>query len=227
MRSIAYALPALPGYAGPKTYAAWPVWSGSSTAELKFEPMPKKKAAQLYHDARRFERNTRQPGRQDGAIGRNGLAVLHALLFDIINHRTGALYPSYAKIAEKACISARSVARGLANLRAAGVLNWIRRCRESWRDGRFVLEQDTNAYAVLPPSQWRGFAFWRRAEPPPPERGTWGDHPPLPDQLAQAAADRAAGDDPRSVLARLAADPGDTLACALARFGRALFEAKP
>ena len=35
------------------------------------------------------------------------------------------------------------------------------------------------------PSNWKGYA-----EPPPsppPEPGTWGDHPPLPDPVAQAA----------------------------------------
>src|SRR5579862_4046568 len=122
MRSIAYALPAFPGFAGPKTYAAWPVWRDSTTQEVKFQPMPKKRAVQLYHKARRFERQTRQPGKQDGALGRNGLAVLHALIFDILNYKSGRLEPGYAKIAEKACISRRSVARGLASLKAAGVL---------------------------------------------------------------------------------------------------------
>jgi hypothetical protein len=40
--------------------------------------VPKRKAVRLWHDARRFERQTRKPGAQDGYIGRNGLAVLHA-----------------------------------------------------------------------------------------------------------------------------------------------------
>lgn len=214
MRSIAYALPSLPGFAGLKTYAAWPVWRDSTTAEVKFQSMPKKKAVRLYHDARRFERQTRQPGRQDGALGRNGLAVLHALLFDILNYTSGQLDPSYAKIAEKACISVRSAARGLVSLRAAGVLNWLRRCAESWRDGRFCLEQETNAYAVLPATQWRG--YWALPEAPPPHPASWGATPPLPDQLAQALADRRAGDSDKAVLGRLADDPGDSVACALA-----------
>ena len=34
---------------------------------------------------------------------------------------------------------------------------WVRRCDERWQDGRFVLEQETNAYAVLPETQWRGY----------------------------------------------------------------------
>jgi hypothetical protein len=37
-------------------------------------------------------------------------------------------------------------------LRELGILNWVRRCAENWRAGRFVLEQQTNAYAVLPES---------------------------------------------------------------------------
>jgi hypothetical protein len=82
----------------------------------------------LYHKARRFERRTRQAGRQDGALGRNGLAVRHALLFDFLNYNSGQLDPAYATIAKQACISVRSVARGLVNLKVAGVLNWLRRC---------------------------------------------------------------------------------------------------
>ena len=83
--------------------------------------------------------------------------MLHALIFDFLNHRTGRLDPSYAAIARKAGVCVRTVATALARLRELGILNWVRRCAESWRDGRFVLEQETNAYAVLPDSQWRGY----------------------------------------------------------------------
>jgi DNA-binding transcriptional regulator YhcF (GntR family) len=76
--------------------------------------------------------------------------VLHALVFDFLNHRTGRLDPSYAAIAAKAGVCVRTVASALQRLKALGILNWMRRCAESWRDGRFVLEQETNAYAVLP-----------------------------------------------------------------------------
>jgi hypothetical protein len=224
MRSIAYALPALPGFAGLKTSAAWPVWRDSTIQEVKFQPMPKKQAVKLFHKARRFERQTRQPGRQDGVLGRNGVAVLHALIFDILNYRTGQLYPSYAKIAEKACISVRSVARGLVALKAAGVLNWLRRCREDTDDlGRFRLRQESNAYAVLPASQWRG--YMDVADPPPPQPGTWGDHPPL-DIMADAAADSRAGSSRAAIAALSAAGEygGDELAGALARLGQAILD---
>lgn len=225
MLPLAQLMPALPGFAGPRTYAAWPVWTDSTTAEVRFAPLPKRQAVRLYHKARQFERQSRQPGRQDGALGRNGLAVLHALLFDFLNYGSGRLDPSYAAIGRRACVSVRSVARGLANLKLAGVLNWLRRCKPAEKDGRFLLEQDTNAYAVLPASQWHG--FYEPPPPPPPHPATWGATPPLPGQLAQAVADRRAGDSERSVLARLADDPGNSVACTLASLFGAVFAAKP
>ena len=146
-----------------KTYAPSPVWSGSVAGPVKCRPMPKREAVRLYHRARAFERQTRQPGKQDGAIGRNGLAVLHAFLFDFLNFRTGRLDPGYRAIARAAAISVRSVARGLQKLKEAGVFKWLRRCSASVdAAGRFALAQETNAYAVSPTSQWNGYR-----EPPP------------------------------------------------------------
>ena len=104
----------------------------------------------LWHRARDFDRGTHQPGHHGGAVGHAGLAVLHALIFDFLNHRTGRLDPSYAAIAAKAGVCVRTVASALQRLKALGILNWVRRCAENWRDGRFVLEQQSNAYAVLP-----------------------------------------------------------------------------
>jgi hypothetical protein len=222
MMQLGQCAPAVPGFTGfPKTYAAWPVWSGSTTAQVKFTPLPRKAAAKLYHRLRAFERQTRRPGRQDGAVTRNGLAIAHALLFDFLNFKTGQLDPAYEAIARAACISVRSVARGLQALKSAGVLHWIRRCGERKdENGRFWLEQESNAYAVLPPSQWRGYAA--RPEAPPPEPGTWGDHP----CGTRGALTEALAEGPKaSIMARvhqLENDPGDTLAAVLARLGRAI-----
>jgi hypothetical protein len=89
-------LPAFVGGAGSnKTYAPSPLWRESTTKRVKFQRMPKKPAVKLYHRAREFERRTRTPGKQDGAIGRNGLAVLHALIFDCLDYATGRLDPGY------------------------------------------------------------------------------------------------------------------------------------
>jgi hypothetical protein len=229
MLPLANFLPSLPGLtalAGSlRTYAPSPVWRDSTTAEVKFQPVPKRAAVKLWHRARDFERETRQPGKQDGALGRNGLAVLHALIFDFLDFRTGRLDPGYAAIAREACISIRSVARGLQALKLAGVLNWLRRCAESWKDGRFALEQETNAYAILPSSQWRGYR--EPPEAPPPLPGTWGDHPcGTRDALTEAVTELRYGGGPEAVLRQLEADQPNLLAAALARLGRAMQKAK-
>ena len=220
MRSLAYALPSLPGFAGPRTYAAWPVWKDSAREEVRFAPLPKKEAARRWHKARRFDRQTHTKGKHGGALGRTGLAVLYVLLFDFLDHATGRLEPSYEAIAAKAGVCRRTVAEALKRLRELGLLHWQRRCREDMDGtGHFRLVQETNAYAVLPSSHWKGY---REPPPaPPPEPGTWGDHPPR-DPLAEAADELRHGQR-RTAFSLLEGDPGDRLAGALARFGRALY----
>ena len=220
MRAISYLIPALPGFAGPKTFAAWPVWKDSTTEPIRWQRMPKKAAVKLYHRARDFERRSRQPGHQDGALGRNGLMVLHAMVFDFLNYATGQLDPAIATIAQKAAISMSSAQRGLAKLKEAGVLNWLRRCTGRMEDGRYTLRQESNAYAILPATQWRGYS--PPAEPSAPERGTWGDSPPLPDAITAAIIERQDGGGLAGMLRQLGSDPGDHLAAALARLGRAV-----
>lgn len=197
------------------SYAAHPVWARSVRAEVKFAPMPKRAAVKLFHDARRFERQTRRAGHQDGRLGRNGLLILHAMLFDCVNYVTGRLDPSYAAIARLANISVRSAARGLAKLRASGVLNWVRRC--AWDDDTGQLAQETNAYAVLPPTQWCGF---RSSAPPAPEPGTIGAPDPVPSILESAVGALRAGMLRAAQSAFDLAEPG-TLAHALGRVNAA------
>ncbi|MGO9264487.1 MAG: hypothetical protein ACLQBA_06305 [Candidatus Binataceae bacterium] len=150
MSTFRLSLP-LPGV-GVSSRAPWPVWRDSTRKEVRFQPLPKRQAVKLYHHARRLERQTRSRNRQDGAIGRNGLLALHALLFDFMHYASGRLDPSIKAIARAANISESSVKRGLVKLKAAGVVTWLRRCAEDWIDGRFVLRQRTNAYGVLPAS---------------------------------------------------------------------------
>jgi len=204
----------------PTTYAAWPVWSDSTTKEIKFQPMPKKAAVKLWHRARDFDRQTRRKDHHGGAVGHSALQVLHTLIFDFLNYASGRLDPSYAAIAKAANVCERTVATAIQRLKSLGILNWVRRCAESMRDGRFVLEQETNAYAVLPASQWRGYR--EPPEPPPPAAGTWGDHPPLPSVAAQAVAARKDGGTMQEAIGILGSDPSDPLAAALARLGAAM-----
>jgi hypothetical protein len=225
MPTLAQYSPALPGFAGLKTFAAWPVWSESTTKEIRWQPMPKKAATRLWHRARDFDRQTHVEGRHGGAVGHAALQVLHALIFDFLNYASGRLDPSYAAIARKANVCERTVANAVKRLRELGILNWVRRCAESWRDGRFVLEQETNAYAVLPATQWRGYRL--PPEPPAPAPGTWGDHPPLPSQIEDAARELRDGGGLRTAIEILGCDPADSLAAALARLGRAMQNQNP
>ena len=229
MQPVASILPRLSGLtalcSSLKTYAPSPVWSDSTTKAIRFQPVPKRVATRLWHRARDFDRQTRKPDCHGGAVGHAALQVLHALIFDFLNYASGRLDPSYAAIARKANVCERTVANAIKRLKALGILNWVRRCAEKWIDGRFVLEQETNAYAVLPPSQWRGYK--EPPEPPPPLSGTWGDHPPLPSVAAQAVAARKDGGTMQEAIGILGSDPTDPLAVALARLGQAMQTRNP
>lgn len=160
-----------------------PVWRESSRRKVNFQGgWTMRQARRIYRSARRFERQTRLPGRQDGKVTRAGLAVLYSLLFDFLNFKSGRLDPSYETIAKMAGICRSSVAKGLAALKAAGILHWVRRCADRMVDGRWTLEQETNAYGVLSESQWRGYKAIQK--PPKPEPGTWGE----PEALTPANA---------------------------------------
>lgn len=216
-------LPILPPIStfGLKTFAPWPVWAGSTTVPVKPVPMTKKALVRLWHRARDFDRQTSKPGCHGGAVGPTALAVLHSLIFDFMNHRTGRLDPSYAAIARAANCCQRTVATAIQRLKELGILNWVRRCAETRTEtGRFVLTQESNAYAVQPSSGWRG--YHEPPDPPGPTSGTWGDHPPLPDVVAQAVEERRRGGGMGGVLSILASDPADSLAAALARIGAAI-----
>src|SRR3954454_17965673 len=65
-----------PAMAGiQRSYAPWPVWRDSTTKTVKFMPLPKKRAVQIFHKPRVSERKTIKKGKQAGPIGRNGLLV--------------------------------------------------------------------------------------------------------------------------------------------------------
>jgi hypothetical protein len=129
------------------------------------DPLRPDGAVRLWHRARDLGRGTHQPGRHGGSVGPTALAVLHARIFDFLDCGNGRLDPSYAAIARKAGVYVRTVATALARLRELGILNWVRRCAESWQDERFVLAQETNVYGLCSESQWRDY----RPLPEPPE----------------------------------------------------------
>jgi hypothetical protein len=125
-----------------KTYAKFPVWAGSTTEEVCFQPMTKREARQLWHKARDFERQTRKPGKHGGALGRIGLDIVYALTHDFLNYLSGRLDPGYAKLARAANCSVKSVERHLKKLKKVGLLNWQRRSKSvAQPDGGFLLRQ--------------------------------------------------------------------------------------
>jgi hypothetical protein len=229
MPTLAQSLPTLPfpELAGTvrTSYAVYPVWSDSTTKEIKFQPLPKKAAVKLWHRARDFDRQTRKADCHGGAVGHTALQVLHALIFDFLNYTSGRLDPSYAAIARAANVCERSVATAIQRLKSLGILNWVRRCAEKWADGRFVLEQETNAYAVLPSSQWRGYS--EPPEAPPPLIGTWGDHPcGMREPMEEAVTEQRLGGGTAAVIQQLELAERGTLAAALAGLGKAVMGAK-
>jgi hypothetical protein len=135
--------------------------------------MPKKAAIRIYHKTVDWNRRGKLAGRHGGLIGSNVLLVFHTLIFDFLNHKTGRLDPSYSDLQKATRLCRQTVATALATLKELGIIHWIRRCREDRdEEGRFVLRQETNAYAVVPPSQWRGYT--ESVEPEPPHPITWG-----------------------------------------------------
>jgi hypothetical protein len=198
--------------------APWPVWSGSTRNPVRFMPMPRREAVKTWHDLRRFERQTKPRGRQDGALGRNGLAIARTFLFIFMDRATGAIEPTRAEIARAADISIRSVDRGLAKLRAARACVWIRQCAERIENGIYSLAQKASAYFLCPQSHWRGFRPCPEPAAPYPE--TWGRTPPLPDPIAAACQAYTAGAGLAGMIAGLEGDPRDELATKLARWGR-------
>jgi hypothetical protein len=217
--SISAALLALPGFPSPQTRAPWPVWRNSVAGPVRFVAMSRKQAAQLWHKARTWDRETRQRNRHGGIIGRIALSVFYVLAFDFQNFRTGRCDPSLDAIAHKAGCCRRTVVHALARLRDLGLLTWVRRCEED-RDaeGRFRLRQRTNAYGLLPPSQWRGY---RDNDPPPPSPDALGAPECVLDPITAAVAEIVHGQNKASI-ATLEADPRDALAMALAGLGRAI-----
>lgn len=217
MQSFAALLPQLPLPHHNIQTAAWPVWRESQRGEIKFTPVSRKERMRIWAAAQRWDRRTHEPGRHGGVLGRTAIAVLRTLLFDFLNHKTGRLDPSIARIGLAARVCRRAAATALQKLRRLGIINWVRRCEDDHdAEGRYRLRQRTNAYGTIPPSQWIGAG---NLEPPDPPRDTLGYPPPIPEPIEAAAAALLAGDR-QEALRQLELDPQDKLARALASWGK-------
>lgn len=170
---------------------------------------------QIVLAARRYELAGRQPGARNGPLG--GVAIeLLELFANLVDFRTGRLDPSIDTLMLKLRRSRDAIVRALKALRVHGFLDWLRRYEPTGNEGRGPqVQQTSNAYRMSLPEKARQFL------------GRWGVASPLPDDHAQAEAERTALIEAHratlDIEERTLFDVGDNpLGQALARLGRSI-----
>ena len=118
-------LPFATSWKNGASYAAYPVWSGGTTKDAHFVPLAKKAAIRLYHKAVQWNRRGKLSGHHGGVSGSHVLLVLHSLIFDFLNHKTGRLDPSYDTLQRATRLCRQTVAKSLARLKSLCTINWI------------------------------------------------------------------------------------------------------
>jgi hypothetical protein len=114
--------------------------------------------------AEALERRTKPEGRRNGQLGYVGLAVLRALMFGFLNHKTGLCCPGYAAMQAKTGLCRASIANGLARLERTGIVQIVRRLVRQRVDRVSPVTglpetyvgttQATNLYSLHPPGPW-------------------------------------------------------------------------
>jgi DNA-binding MarR family transcriptional regulator len=94
----------------------------------KPRPMSRNVKLRIMALARVLMRPT-ESGRHYGRITAKHLAVLQALLWGFHNSISGLCFPSYERIAEKACCARSTVAEAIKALEKAGLLTWVNRIK--------------------------------------------------------------------------------------------------
>ncbi|WP_313534240.1 replication protein A [Sphingomonas sp.] len=124
--------------------------------------------------ARRFERESMEAGKRNGALGHIGLEVLEEL-FRLVDYRTGRLDPAVATIAANIRRSYKAVHAALKRLAAAGFLEWIRRTEQTDNEGEFgpQVRQISNAYGFRLPKRVAKMVRQILGNAPPPQDALW------------------------------------------------------
>lgn len=146
---------------------------------LFWRPFNPQDRARFMLAAERYERAQREPGKRNGPLGPVGLEVLRELL-RLVDYRTGRLDPAIQTLCDRLRRSRDAIVRALANLRAAGFLDWLRRYEPTGNAEGPQVRQITNAYRLsLPAAAAR--LLGRIAQPAP-----------IPDDEQHRRAERAA-----------------------------------
>jgi predicted transcriptional regulator len=97
--------------------------------EANCRPITYEERKKIWREALEREAASRKPGCQNGEIGKAGLVVLHSLLFDFLNMRSGVCFPCVRTLQERLqpWYSRASIFRALDRLEAAGVLVRVHR----------------------------------------------------------------------------------------------------
>jgi hypothetical protein len=132
-----------------------------------WRPISRQESQRILYAAKRFERVNRPSGSRTGPLGSVALEVLE-LLTNLVAFRTGQLDPSLETIMHHCRRSKDAVVRALANLRAHGFLDWLRRYVPADRDGAGPqVQQTTNAYRLSLPARAAALVGrWFGAPPP-------------------------------------------------------------
>jgi Helix-turn-helix domain len=125
-------------------------------------PLDRNQKIRIQVYARAWSARHCRPGQHHGPITMAFERVLGALLWSFHNSRSGACFPSYGRIAERARCARSTVAEALKVLEWAGVLTWqhrITRIRERCTDlfgnitWQWRVHRRSNAYAFREPQQ--------------------------------------------------------------------------
>lgn len=118
---------------------------------LFWRPFNPQDRARYMLAAERFERVGREPGKRNGPLGPVGLEVLRELL-RLVDYRTGRLDPAIQTLCDTLRRSRDAIVRALANLRAAGFLDWLRRYEPTGNAEGPQVRQISNAYRLSLPA---------------------------------------------------------------------------
>jgi len=135
----------------------------------------KREAWEIVEGAQRYD----DAGRKDGKrpLGPNAIRVLRYLAN--LAAYSGRVEPSYDYLMEKLGLARDTINRALKALKAHGFLDWVRRYVPTGNTDGPQVQQTSNAYRITLPAIVRKLL------------GRFGKPAPVPDDVLQAAKDRA------------------------------------